>query len=142
MTSENNIFDFISDHEGIRKDIYLDHKGIPTIGVGYNLKNADVLTLLVGKFGYSEEALKRSDYKELESKLSKVVNESEWNKSTLDANTKKINDILKKYKDKNTDPELKAKAKDTFSFSEFGDTDAAKAAMKLIFETAMQDYER
>ena len=93
MTSENNIFDFISDHEGIRKDIYLDHKGIPTIGVGYNLKNADVLTLLVGKFGYSEEALKRSDYKELESKLSKVVNESEWNKSTLSDNTQRINDV-------------------------------------------------
>jgi len=142
LTSENNIFDFISDHEGIRKDIYLDHKGIPTIGVGYNLKNADVLTLLVGKFGYSEEALKRSDYKELESKLSKVVNESEWNKSTLSANTQKINDILKEYKDKITDPDLKAKAKDTFSFSEFGDDTAVKAAMKPIFETAMQDYER
>ncbi|MCF2825739.1 hypothetical protein L3V43_09225 [Pseudoalteromonas sp. L23] len=120
MTSGNNIFDFISEHEGVRKNIYFDHKGIPTIGVGYNLNNDDVLKLVVDKLGYNASNLSVTHYDGFFREIKDIFNDSEWNKSTLSANTKKINDILKKYKDKITDPELKAKAKDTFSFSEFG----------------------
>ncbi|MCX2766816.1 calcium-binding protein [Pseudoalteromonas sp. B530] len=141
LSSEESVFDFISKYEGVENSIYPDHKGIPTIGVGYNLRNSDVLNLVLDALGYRESVL-NDNYNNLEQDVRTVFNDSEWNKSTLSANTKKINDILKKYKDKITDPELKAKAKDTFSFSEFGDDTAAKEAMKPIFETAMQDYEK
>ncbi|ALU42869.1 calcium-binding protein [Pseudoalteromonas rubra] len=142
MTSENNVFDFISKYEGVEKDIYFDHKGIPTIGVGYNLRNEDVLIQVLDKLGYSNDNIGKDNYSLFKGEIKKVIDKAEWNKSTLSANTKKINDILKKYKDKITAPELKAKAKDTFSFSEFGDDTAAKEAMKPIFDTAMQDYEK
>ncbi|MCF2908543.1 hypothetical protein L1285_09415 [Pseudoalteromonas sp. DL2-H2.2] len=119
MTSENNIFDFVSEYEGVEKDIYFDHKGIPTIGVGYNLRNEDVLIQVLDKLGYSNDNV-GANYSLFKSEIKKVIDNAEWNKSTLSANTKKINDILKEYKGKIADPELKAKAKDTFSFSEFG----------------------
>ncbi|KAF7767599.1 hypothetical protein PCIT_a3648 [Pseudoalteromonas citrea] len=141
MSGENNIFDFISEHEGVRKNIYFDHKGIPTIGIGYNLRNEDVLIQVLDKLGYSNDNIGKNNYSLFKGEIKKVIDKAKWNKSTLDANTKKINDILNKYKDKITDPELKAKAKDTFSFSEFGDDTAAKEAMKPIFETAIQGYE-
>ncbi|MCF2908541.1 hypothetical protein L1285_09405 [Pseudoalteromonas sp. DL2-H2.2] len=120
MSDEMNVFDFISKYEDVEKDIYLDCKGIPTIGVGYNLKNKEVLLLVMDKLGYSKANLGEDNYDLFKGELKEVIENTEWNKSTLSANTKKVNDILKEYKDKIADPELKAKAKDTFGFSDFG----------------------
>ncbi|MCF2908539.1 hypothetical protein L1285_09395 [Pseudoalteromonas sp. DL2-H2.2] len=89
--------------------------------------------MVLDALGYRESVL-NDNYNNLEQDVRTVFNGSEWNKSTLSANTKKINDILREYKDKITNPKLKAKAKDTFSFSEFGDDTAAKEAMKSIFK--------
>ena len=41
--------------EGAEPQIYLDHHGIPTIGVGYNLRNEDVLVLVLQQFGYTAD---------------------------------------------------------------------------------------
>lgn len=41
MTLWNNLVT----EENARVDIYLDHQNIPTIGVGFNLRNTDVLRL-------------------------------------------------------------------------------------------------
>lgn len=49
MTLWNNLVT----EENARVDIYLDHQNIPTIGVGFNLRNTDVLRLVLQQFGYT-----------------------------------------------------------------------------------------
>lgn len=39
------LWENLTKHEGVDKEIYFDHRGFPTIGVGYNLTNTDVLNL-------------------------------------------------------------------------------------------------
>ncbi|HEX5793930.1 MAG TPA: hypothetical protein VFY01_11685 [Rheinheimera sp.] len=48
--------------EGAREQIYLDHRGIPTIGVGYNLANSAVLELVLQQFGYTEDSLPNGSF--------------------------------------------------------------------------------
>lgn len=43
--------------EGARNEIYLDHLGIPTIGVGYNLRSANVLKAVLKNLGILDNRL-------------------------------------------------------------------------------------
>jgi len=40
-TPSENLYNMIERHEGKRNKVYLDTKGIPTIGIGFNLQRAD-----------------------------------------------------------------------------------------------------
>jgi GH24 family phage-related lysozyme (muramidase) len=45
-----SLFTEIKEHENAIKTIYLDSKGIPTIGVGFNLREGDVLEVVLKQF--------------------------------------------------------------------------------------------
>ena len=57
-----SLFEDIGSHEGFEDKIYRDHVGAPTIGVGYNLRNEDVLKAVLEQFGYSESTLSKSNF--------------------------------------------------------------------------------
>lgn len=44
-------FNYISQFEGVKTYAYLDKKGIPTIGIGFNLRDDNILTLVLKAFG-------------------------------------------------------------------------------------------
>ena len=45
-----SLFTEIKEHESAIKTIYLDSKGIPTIGVGFNLQEENVLEAVLAQF--------------------------------------------------------------------------------------------
>jgi GH24 family phage-related lysozyme (muramidase) len=49
--SFNDYSDFTSRNEGVRNVVYLDNRGIPTIGIGFNLRRSDARKLL-SSLGY------------------------------------------------------------------------------------------
>src|SRR5262245_14467557 len=51
---------FIEDHEGRRATAYLDSRGIPTVGVGFNLQRSDAKQRIAA-LGVSYDALSRRD---------------------------------------------------------------------------------
>lgn len=55
-----DVYDMIERHEGKRNTVYLDTKGIPTIGIGYNLTNPDAKSRLEAVGADPNEVLKGS----------------------------------------------------------------------------------
>ena len=46
-------FFFIADSEGVKTEIYLDTKGIPSNGIGFNLASVGILNEVVTAFGFN-----------------------------------------------------------------------------------------
>jgi len=42
----DDILNFIKQHEGVRPHVYLDSKGIPTVGIGFNLLRPDAKSMI------------------------------------------------------------------------------------------------
>lgn len=42
----DNVLDFIKQHEGVKPHVYLDSKGIPTVGIGFNLLRPDAKSMI------------------------------------------------------------------------------------------------
>lgn len=55
--SADPLFDQLSRHEGYKTNIYLDSKGIPTIGIGFNLQEPANRRILA-KYGITDQQLK------------------------------------------------------------------------------------
>lgn len=53
-----SLFDQLSRHEGIKNKVYLDSKGIPTVGIGFNLTDPNNKRIL-SKHGITDEQLRR-----------------------------------------------------------------------------------
>ena len=49
-----SLFDLIKELEGAEEEIYADSKGIPSVGVGFNLRQSNVLFKLLEHFGFQE----------------------------------------------------------------------------------------
>lgn len=76
-----SLFTDIGRWEGYRERIYLDHAGIPTIGVGYNLRNPVVLRHVLNQFGYSVMNL-GSDFDDLAMNLEMIFT-MDWTNDNL-----------------------------------------------------------
>ena len=46
-------FDLISTLEAVKPAAYLDTKGIPSIGIGFNLRDDNILLLVLKSFGFT-----------------------------------------------------------------------------------------
>lgn len=55
--SADTLFNQLSRHEGYSKKMYLDSKGIPTIGIGFNLNDANNRRIL-SKLGITDKQIK------------------------------------------------------------------------------------
>ena len=56
--SDNEIFKQLVKHEGYKQHVYKDTKGIPTVGIGFNLNDKNNQRLLV-KYGITSKDLKK-----------------------------------------------------------------------------------
>ena len=136
-----NLFDFLVKQEEPVKTIYLDHKWIPSIGVGYNLQSPDVLKVVVEHFGYTRESIGSNNYERLVEELSDNFN-SGWTPGNKSTKTAEVNAILVKYKGTLTEP------RSTFEFKaitnpELGKTDLdAKYDMRHVFDTVVADFDK
>lgn len=55
--NSDTLFNQISRHEGVRHNVYKDSKGIPTVGIGFNLTDANNKRILA-KLGITDKELK------------------------------------------------------------------------------------
>lgn len=137
-------------YEGFKDGIYLDHEKVPTIGVGYNLRNPDVLEGVLKQFGYSDDSLTETELSELVRKLSDIFNSKDWTEANKNTKISDINDILEDYKEKMIDAEDKDAAHDTFVFKDkdgksgYDDKNIPKTAneMEPVFAEAIKGFEK
>jgi hypothetical protein len=93
-----SLFEDIGASEGFKDSIYIDHVGVPTIGVGYNLRNLDVLKGVLAQFGYSSSTLSATDFDNLVNDLVKIFKQEDWSDSNKSTKITTVNDKLKEYK--------------------------------------------
>jgi len=137
-------------YEGFKDEIYLDHEKVPTIGVGFNLRNPDVLREVLKQFGYSTDSLSESDFNNLQRNLLRIFEPKDWTEANKKTKISEVNDLLEEYKEKITDAADKAAAEDTFVFKDkdgksgFDDKDIPKTAneMEPVFTEAIKDFEK
>lgn len=110
-----SLFEDIGSFEGFRDSIYPDHAGNPTIGVGYNLQNSDVLKAVLKQFGYSSDTLP-NDFNNLVDELSDIF-EKTWTESNKTSKTNEVNNKLKEYQELMSDAD-KLAAHDKFQFKD------------------------
>lgn len=55
--SAESLYDQLSRHEGVKSQMYLDSKGIPTIGIGFNLQDTSNKKIL-SKYGITDKMLR------------------------------------------------------------------------------------
>lgn len=70
--SAESLYNQLSRHEGVKSQIYLDTKGIPTIGIGFNLQDPSNKKIL-SKYGITDKMLKTGL---TESQIMSLFNES------------------------------------------------------------------
>ncbi len=138
-----SLFEDIGVHEEFEDNIYPDHTGVPTIGVGYNLRNEDVLKAVLEQFGYSQDTLP-DDFDDLVKKLS-VIFEGNWTKANKDEKTSEVNKRLEEYKEFMTEAN-KLAAQDKFEFKDKDSPgtegyDSTKDEMEPVFDEAIKDFE-
>jgi len=124
--------------EGKREEIYYDHRGFPTIGVGYNLTNSDVLKLVLKQFGYTETSLGDVYFEALFKKVHDVFGKDDW-QTNADTHKKSVQDTLNLYRELITDPALKNAASETFAFRDLN-ANGVEDEIKPVFDTALKDY--
>ncbi len=140
-----SLFEDIGSHEGFKDNIYPDHAGVPTIGVGYNLRNEDVLKAILNQFGYSDATLP-GEFKNLVDDLSEIFKDTTWTENNKGTKIKEVNEKLEEYKDLMTEANQLA-AEDEFKFKDKDAVDAegygsTKDEMKPIFDEAIKDFEK
>ena len=74
------IFNQLSRHEGVRNKVYLDSKGIPTVGIGFNLQDPANRRILA-QYGITNETLKSG----LSDRQIKMLFEESLKRAKLDA---------------------------------------------------------
>jgi lysozyme len=79
----DSIRDRVIDHEGKRNTVYKDSRGIPTIGVGFNLNREDSNALLT-QVGANPEQIKRGQSKLSNKQINTLLNK-DLKKSKEDA---------------------------------------------------------
>lgn len=139
-----SLFEEIGSHEGFKDPIYLDHAGVPTIGVGYNLRNEDVLKLVLAQFGYSAETLP-DDYNSLVSDLLGLFRQNTWSSSNKSSKINDVNNKLEEYRELMSEAD-KSAAQDKFEFKDKDviDTEgygSTKDEMEPVFDEAIEDFE-
>ena len=134
MTLWNNLVT----EENARVDIYLDHQNIPTIGVGFNLRNADVLRLVLQQFGYTADALPNGNFDELRGELLLIFQEQNW-QTNGGANRQAVQETLDQYREM-MEPANRDAASETFAFNGTDRSAQAVAQMYPVFEAVRQDY--
>ena len=134
MTLWNNLVT----EENARVDIYLDHQNIPTIGVGFNLRNADVLRLVLQQFGYTADTLPNGNFDELRGELLLIFREQNW-QTNGEAHRQTVQETLDRYREM-MEPANRDAASETFAFNGTDRSTEAVAQMFPVFETVRQDY--
>ncbi|WP_422135472.1 hypothetical protein [Endozoicomonas sp. ALD040] len=122
-----SLYEEIKRLEDAKLSIYADSKGIPTIGVGYNLQEREVLESVLKQFGYTRESLGITEFSYLSRDLFNVFEET-WTPQNTATYTTQVNQILSDYATKVTDG---SSPRITFTF-ENTTTD-----MEPVFDTAI-----
>ncbi len=128
-----SLFSEIKKHENAVETIYIDSKGIPTIGVGFNLREDNVLEAVLEQFNYSTTSLSQSDSDKLKESLKKIFNNT-WTESNKNARIKEVNDVLKVYQadDKRLDDSTPV---ETFVFPD-------ESSMENVFNNILPTYQK
>lgn len=128
-----SLFSEIKKHENAVETIYIDSKGIPTIGVGFNLRENNVLEAVLEQFNYSTTSLSESDFKALKERLRDIFDNT-WTESNKDARIKEVNDALKVYQadDKRLDDSTPV---ETFVFPD-------ESSMENVFNSILPTYQK
>ncbi len=120
---EKDRYNFIKSVEGDRILPYLDKKGIPTIGLGFNLTVNKILTLVLKEFGVNTSAAKKS--------IEKVLQNSYGNEHALRAALD--TEMANLY---SMQPPQSNRASFAFSQGSIGDSE-----MKQVYLAAVVTYE-
>lgn len=139
-----SLFEDIGKFEGFKDEVYVDHKGIATIGVGYNLRNTDVLSSVLKAFGYSVETLGEVEFSSLVEGLSDIF-EGTYTTATLPTAIATVETRLTESRSNMGDVD-EAAAQTEFKFIDNSavDTDGYGSTldeMKPIFDAALEDFE-
>ncbi len=122
-----SLFEEIKRLEDAKLNVYADSKGIPTIGVGYNLQERIVLEAVLNQFGYSINSIGIDEFKTLTDELLDIFDKT-WSPQNTPTYTIQVNQILSDYAIKVTDG---SSPRITFTF-ENTTTD-----MEPVFDTAI-----
>ncbi|WP_212748529.1 hypothetical protein, partial [Pseudoalteromonas rubra] len=129
-----SLFTEIKNHESAVTTIYIDSKGIPTIGVGFNLREEKVLEAILEQFNYSTTSLSEADFNTLKLSLETIFRR-EWTESNKDDRIKEVNEVLKIYQadEKRLDNSI---PEETFAFPD--DT----SSMEAVFNDILPTYQK
>jgi Ca2+-binding RTX toxin-like protein/GH24 family phage-related lysozyme (muramidase) len=109
---------------------YLDSKGIPTVGIGFNLRSANVLDAVLSAFGFNVDAPQGSTEYNYKEEIKAIVNASHASNSELDT---QLNEVMNRRFNDNDIP-LSHRTRADFRFS--GDSE-----IRGVFDSLIGDYE-
>ncbi|WP_031435808.1 calcium-binding protein [Methylobacter tundripaludum] len=109
---------------------YLDSKGIPTVGIGFNLRSANVLNEVLSAFGFNVDAPQGSTEYNYKEEIKSIVNASHASNSELDT---LLNDVMYRRFNNNDIPSSHRTRAD-FRFQNDGE-------IRGIFDKLIGDYE-
>ncbi|ESP94195.1 hypothetical protein [Pseudoalteromonas luteoviolacea] len=121
------------DVEGKSYVVYLDHKGIPTMGVGFNLQEKDIVKKIINQMGYTPDSIGIDNHRKLIDEIVDIAEEN-WTEANLSSKIESIESQLATYKGQVQDQAIKDSLRDSFEFNNLTE-------MTPIFEGLIREYE-
>jgi Ca2+-binding RTX toxin-like protein len=141
------LFNLLKQVEGAKTDIYLDTKNIPTIGIGFNISNAELRGRVLAMFGldiggnflnYATDAEKATEQDYIQ-RITNLINHIYSNNSTATITT--LQDNLNAIMDERYNKLSLANQALTQNFFGFNDN-SDTGDMRTIFDSILPTYEQ
>ena len=116
-------YELIQKTEGVRRAVYPDSKGLPTIGIGFNLTDKNIRELVLAKFGITDVSMREE--------IAEIIKN---NQSDIDALQTELDNKMEGLASQN--PPLANRS--TFTFS---DGDLGIDEMRSVFDVAVTIYD-